>query len=197
MEWWLVGQAVAKAQVRFSSCRPLNRRLLKCACAAVCRPSSTKTLASPCCSSATTWRSATASPAKRRSPRCSARSRRRRCHWAWRSMACARCDPPAGPRAAYFLACSAAGAGCADLAGADIQRLRSSTGRGDGRGALTRDPLPLLSSATDVLLGRIAGPRNGSRLCLRAAGCYGLAALAAAVDGWSAPSLCSKFFKPY
>ena len=33
MEWWLVGQAVAKAQVRFSSCRPLNRRLLKCACA--------------------------------------------------------------------------------------------------------------------------------------------------------------------
>ena len=46
------------------------------------------------------------------------------------------------PTAAYFLACSAAGAGCADLAGADIQRLRSSTGRGDGRGALTREPTP-------------------------------------------------------
>ena len=56
------------------------------------------------------------------------------------------------PTAAYFLACSAAGAGCADLAGADIQRLRSSTGRGDGRGALTREPPPLLSSATDGLL---------------------------------------------
>ena len=138
MEWWLVGQAVAKAQVRCFSCRA-NCRLLSVH-GLLCRPSSTKTSASPCCSSATTWRSATASPAKRRSPRCSARSRRRRCRWAWRSMACARCAPPAGPRAAYFLACSAVGAGCADLAGANLQRLCGPTGRGDGRGALNRDP---------------------------------------------------------